>query len=208
MFAGAQFCPHCGAKAEEAVDADQSTLRCPGCGGDMRHERLSDKATIFECSGCGSAWLTPKVFDTLVTDREARGATGQNGAAAGGLTKAKPIWVADTATRYLHCPVCDALMNRVNFGDTSGVIVDTCATHGIWFERDELHAIMSFVEQGGLARRRIEAQQGGRHYVKEMHFESGDAARREIKTLIVRLDASARVSGQSSWSDLLKAFFG
>jgi hypothetical protein len=44
--------------------------------------------------------------------------------------------------------------------------------------------------------------------VKEMHFESGDAARREIKTLIVRLDASARVSGQSSWSDLLKAFFG
>ena len=208
MFAGAQFCPHCGAKAEEAVDADQSTLRCPGCGGDMRHERLSDKATIFECSGCGSAWLTPKVFDTLVTDREARGATGQNGAAAGGLTKAKPIRVADTATRYLHCPVCDALMNRVNFGDTSGVIVDTCATHGIWFERDELHAIMSFVEQGGLARRRIEAQQGGRHYVKEMHFESGDAARREIKTLIVRLDASARVSGQSSWSDLLKAFFG
>src|SRR4029079_17844378 len=95
---GAHFWRLWVSQAEEAVDADQSTLRCPGCGGDMRHERLSDKATIFECSGCGSAWLTPKVFDTLVTDREARGATGQNGAAAGGLTKAKPIRVADTAT--------------------------------------------------------------------------------------------------------------
>src|SRR6476620_11847929 len=60
MFAGAQFCPHCGA---------------------MRHARLSDKAAIYECSGCGSAWLTPNMFNTLVADREARGATVQNGAA-------------------------------------------------------------------------------------------------------------------------------
>lgn len=210
MFAGAQFCPHCGAKAEQPEEADQSTVRCPGCGGEMRNQRLSEAATIYECAACGSAWLTPKTFTTLIADREARGATPANGeaAAAGGLTKPKPIRVANTATRYVHCPVCNALMNRVNFGDTSGVIVDTCATHGIWFEREELHAILQFVEQGGLARRRAEAQQNGRHYVREMHFDSGDAARREIRTLILRLDESGRASGRSSWSDLLKAFFG
>ena len=165
---------------------------------------------MYECAGCGAAWLTPEMFTKLCADREARGDAVASSAAASGLDKRKPMRLAATGavTRYVRCPVCNARMNRVNFGDTSGVIVDTCTTHGIWFERDELHAIMSFVEQGGLARRRIEAQQGGRHYVKEMHFESGDAARREIKTLIVRLDASARVSGQSSWSDLLKAFFG
>ncbi len=207
MFAGAQFCPHCGAKAAQSEEADQSTLRCPGCGEQMRHERLADTSTIYECSGCGSAWLTPETFTKLVADREARGAAVANGAAAGGLSKPKPIRLAGAATRYVHCPVCDALMNRVNFGDTSGVIVDTCATHGIWFERDELHAILSFVEQGGLTRRRAEAQQeGARHYVREMHFESGDAVRREVKTLIVRLDESGRSSG-SPWSDLLKAFF-
>jgi Zn-finger nucleic acid-binding protein len=207
MFAGAQFCPHCGAKAEQPAEADQSTLRCPGCGGEMRHQQLSDSTTIYECGGCGSAWLTPKNFTTLIADREARGRSAANGAVAAGLSKAKPIRVANTSTRYLHCPVCDALMNRVNFGDTSGVIVDTCATHGIWFERDELHAILEFVEQGGLARRRAEPQQNGRHYVREMHFDSGDAARREIRTLIVRLDESGRASGRSTWSDLLKAFF-
>ena len=208
MFAGAQFCPHCGTKVEQPREADQSTLRCPGCGEEMRHQRLSDTATIYECAGCGSAWLTPDTFTKLVTDREARGTPATSAAVAVGLTKPKPIRVANTSTRYVHCPVCDGLMNRVNFSDTSGVIVDTCAVHGIWFERDELHAILEFVEQGGLARRRAEVKEGkGRHFVREMHFESGDAARREIKTFTLRLDASAGVSGQSTWTDLLKAFF-
>src|SRR6478736_3312434 len=169
MFAGAQFCPHCGAKAEQAREVDQSTVRCPGCGGDMKHQQLGE-TLMHECAACGSAWLTPETFTKLVADREARSAAATSGAAAAGLSKPKPFRLTGTATRYVHCPVCDAMMNRVNFGDTSGVIVDTCATHGIWFERDELHAILTFVEQGGLARRRIEAQQGGRHYVKEMHF--------------------------------------
>ena len=209
MFAGAQFCPHCGAKAEQPREVDQATLRCPGCGGEMRHEQLGE-TTMHECSACGSAWLTPETFTKLVADREARGAAAASGAAAGGLSKPKPFRLTGTATRYVRCPVCSDMMNRVNFGDTSGVIVDTCATHGIWFERDELHAILTFVEQGGLARRRAEAQQGGsnRHFVREMHFESGgDGTRREIKSLIVKLDASARISGSSSWTDLLKAFF-
>ena len=207
MFVGAQFCPHCGAKAAPPEAADQSTLRCPGCGGDMHHERLADTTTIYECGACGSAWLSPETFMRLIADREARGAAAASGAAAGGLSKPKPFRLASAATRYLRCPVCDTMMNRVNFGDTSGVIVDTCATHGIWFERDELHAVLTFVEQGGLAKRRAEAEQGsGRHYVREMHFDSGDAVRREVKTLIVRLDESGR-TGQSSWTDLLKALF-
>jgi Zn-finger nucleic acid-binding protein len=212
MFAGAQFCPHCGAKAEQAKEADQSTVRCPGCGGEMRHAQIDDATTMYECAADGSAWLTPEMFTKLCADRETRGTAAASGAAAGGLKKPKPFRLASVATRYVHCPVCKAIMNRVNFGDTSGVIVDTCATHGIWFERDELHAILSFVEQGGLARRRAEAQQdggSGRHYVREMHFESGVTGRREVKRLTVRLDASARISGggPSSWSDLLKAFF-
>jgi hypothetical protein len=45
-----------------------------------------------------------------------------------------------------------------------------------------------------------------------MHFGSGGAggegtAPREIKTVTIRLDASTRISGPASWSDLLKAFF-
>ena len=208
MFAGAQFCPHCGAKAEQAREVDQSMVRCPGCGGDMKHQQLGE-TLMHECAACGSAWLTPETFTKLVADREARSAAATSGAAAAGLSKPKPFRLTGTATRYVHCPVCEAMMNRVNFGDTSGVIVDTCATHGIWFERDELHAILTFVEQGGLARRRAEIEQGAkdRHFVREMHFESGDSVKHVVKSFTVRLDASTRMSGPSSWTDLLKAFF-
>ncbi|HEV8217216.1 MAG TPA: zf-TFIIB domain-containing protein, partial [Gemmatimonadaceae bacterium] len=208
MFAGAQFCPHCGAKAEQPVEADQSTMRCPGCGGEMRHERLADTTTIYECGGCGSAWLTPDTFTKLVADREERGAAAARGAAAGGLSKPKARRLSAGATRYVRCPVCDTMMNRVNFGDSSGVIVDTCAAHGIWFERDELHAIMAFVEQGGLARR-ANAQQDPRQHLRDLSFDSEEAARQRaaIRTLIVHLDESGRASGRSSWTDLLKVFF-
>jgi Zn-finger nucleic acid-binding protein len=45
-------------------------------------------------------------------------------------------------------------MNRRNFGGTSGVIVDVCARHGLWFDRGELPRVLAFVERGGLERER------------------------------------------------------
>jgi Zn-finger nucleic acid-binding protein len=45
-------------------------------------------------------------------------------------------------------------MNRQNFGGASGVIIDLCAKHGIWFDAGELPRVLEFVESGGLARER------------------------------------------------------
>jgi Zn-finger nucleic acid-binding protein len=52
--------------------------------------------------------------------------------------------------RYLKCPLCDELMNRVNFGRRSGVIVDVCTAHGTWFDAGELTRAIAFVARGGL----------------------------------------------------------
>jgi hypothetical protein len=45
-------------------------------------------------------------------------------------------------------------MARKNFGGTSGVIVDTCRDHGVWFDAGELPRVLDFVEAGGLAEQR------------------------------------------------------
>ena len=45
-------------------------------------------------------------------------------------------------------------MNRVNFARISGVILDTCKGHGIWFDADELDQVLAFVAQGGLDKAR------------------------------------------------------
>jgi Zn-finger nucleic acid-binding protein len=43
-------------------------------------------------------------------------------------------------------------MNRVNFGQLSGVVVDVCRQHGVWFDVGEINAVVDFVATGGLDR--------------------------------------------------------
>jgi Zn-finger nucleic acid-binding protein len=40
-------------------------------------------------------------------------------------------------------------MNRVNYAAGSGIIVDRCRDHAVWFDRGELTAIVDFLESGG-----------------------------------------------------------
>jgi len=67
------------------------------------------------------------------------------------------------------------MMNRRNFGKLSGVIVDVCSKHGIWFDLGELPRVMAFVRDGGLLR----AQQ------REAQQAAEDAARRRLSAASV-----------------------
>ena len=44
-------------------------------------------------------------------------------------------------------------MNRINF-DRSGVVVDICKGHGIWFDRDELTRVAEFIHDNSLGKPR------------------------------------------------------
>ncbi|MFZ2726388.1 MAG: zf-TFIIB domain-containing protein [Methylococcaceae bacterium] len=51
--------------------------------------------------------------------------------------------------KYLKCPVCQVLMNRVNYGQRSGVIVDKCMRHGVWLDCGEITHLMEWKQAGG-----------------------------------------------------------
>lgn len=51
--------------------------------------------------------------------------------------------------KYLKCPVCKVLMNRVNYGQRSGVIVDKCIRHGVWLDCGEITHLMEWKQAGG-----------------------------------------------------------
>jgi hypothetical protein len=57
--------------------------------------------------------------------------------------------------RYVPCPLCNKLMNRVNFAHCSHVVVDVCTLHGTWFDKDELRRIVEFIRSGGLEAARL-----------------------------------------------------
>lgn len=50
---------------------------------------------------------------------------------------------------YRKCPECSVLMNRVNFGQRSAVVVDQCTAHGIWLDNGELVHLMEWKKAGG-----------------------------------------------------------
>lgn len=51
--------------------------------------------------------------------------------------------------RYLKCPVCRVLMNRVSFGHRSGVVVDRCKSHGLWLDGGEISHLLEWRHAGG-----------------------------------------------------------
>lgn len=55
----------------------------------------------------------------------------------------------NAAITYIKCPVCSKLMNRVNFGTKSGVIVDRCRDHGVWLDGGELRHLFEWMKAGG-----------------------------------------------------------
>ena len=147
MFAGMQYCPACGAKGDRrGVDDDTRTLVCPGCKTGMRRVRVGT-TPIYECPSCASNWLDTATFTTMCSGREERGAVARIlGAAMEG-----PRVGASDEVRYRQCPLCEKLMNRTNFGDRSGVIIDVCKGHGAWFQARELHDVLAFIDSGGLS---------------------------------------------------------
>jgi Zn-finger nucleic acid-binding protein len=154
LFQGAKHCAHCGAPAQvpaRAADAGETEpLACPRCSRPLV-AHLTGDTLIDQCDGCGGLWIDQAAFDSLLARRE------QESAAAGALgsPRSGPTAVNVAAgVVYLKCPECRQVMSRRNFARRSGVIVDVCHAHGLWFDRDELPKVLDFVRGGGLAEAR------------------------------------------------------
>jgi Zn-finger nucleic acid-binding protein len=96
---------------------------------------------------CGGVWADAVSFKNLCEDRATQTAYLGQGSVLERPAAADPSLVE---IRYRPCPVCGELMNRFNFANCSGVILDACKPHGVWFDADELRRIVEFIRGGGL----------------------------------------------------------
>jgi Zn-finger nucleic acid-binding protein len=157
----ARYCHFCGTGLAPEADAGTLTsLRCPMCEGrPALHSRSlgQEKIAALECERCGGLWLGHEAFQQLVeraqkealppvipkkpaTERPKRG-RGKQGSAF-----------------YRPCVVCGELMNRVNYGHASGVILNICKNHGIWFDADALARILAWIHSGEAQKAAARAQ--------------------------------------------------
>lgn len=144
IFQGARFCSHCGARIEQPQDAGATSRECPRCRIPLESVAVGG-ANLLECTKCEGLWVDAETFEQICADREKQAAVlGMPG------SQPHPETIELEAVRYIPCPVCKKLMNRVNFAHCSHVVVNVCAQHGTWFDKDELRKIIEFIRAGGL----------------------------------------------------------
>jgi Zn-finger nucleic acid-binding protein len=119
--------------------------------------------SILECPACAGLWLSHDAFRHLVERAEGSPATSKVHAMAAARSAAA---TSDIARRdpqqgpfYRSCLECGQFMLRKNYGEKSGVLIDVCAAHGVWFDDDELAAILRWIRQGGSRLAREHADQ-------------------------------------------------
>lgn len=148
MFRGSRFCAQCGAEATREILEDGPPIPCPRCTSDMQSLRLGSTLAT-ECAECGGLWLDARTLQRLCSERE------QHAAILSTLMGHTPRATGSAETvRYVPCPRCGSLMNRVNFAKSSGVIMDACRTDGVWLDRGELQRVLGFIDAGGLETQR------------------------------------------------------
>lgn len=141
-FTEAKDCGRCGSRAAAApVPASCPTCRVP------LSARALGKARLSGCGRCAGVWTDPASFRAICEERETQVAYMGEGAVLRAPLAANP---QSSPIVYRPCPVCGDLMNRFNFADCSGVILDACKPHGVWFDPEELRRIVAFIRGGGL----------------------------------------------------------
>jgi Zn-finger nucleic acid-binding protein len=155
VFIGSTYCPHCGTRAAREDDGHAAPDACPRCRTRTPMALVHVGAmAVAECPDCAGVWLDADAFDRLCGDREAQAAVIHRNALPTPAEANAAALAAHEKISYRPCPRCHKMMNRVNFGKHSGIVLDVCRAHGTFFDRDELHRVVTFIQAGGLDRTR------------------------------------------------------
>ncbi|MBN2368920.1 MAG: zf-TFIIB domain-containing protein [Vicinamibacteria bacterium] len=195
QFVGSEHCSRCGAELKRASRENEVVFSCPRCRDDLRPIVVGTTG-IDECPRCGGTWIEARAFERLLNERE------DHSAILGAVsTRSSDSKVNAAAIRYIPCPQCGRLMNRMNFAHCSGVIVDLCKGHGVWFDADELRRIVAFVREGGMARARAREREDLKDEMIRLRQQQYAASRP-----LFSMEASgSRSRSIADWGDLVCA---
>jgi Zn-finger nucleic acid-binding protein len=136
----------------------ESERTCPRCTVPLRtiDLNINGRFLIERCDQCLGLFFDPNELEALL---EAT-VTNVFSIDRRQLDSINALKKDDYGVSYIKCPVCSSIMNRVNFGVKSGVIVDRCREHGVWLDGGELRHLFEWMKAGGklLQQERTEEQ--------------------------------------------------
>jgi Zn-finger nucleic acid-binding protein len=157
-------CKYCGSRNDVDLHAKYtysvakmvSERICPHCDIPLQTIRLNlaEPCFIERCSKCYGLFFDPGEVESILESSVSNVFT-INRHHLDNINKDR--YRKNPSIRYVKCPQCRMLMNRINFGRRSGVVVDQCIKHGIWLDNGELVHLLEWKKAGGqLLQRKIE----------------------------------------------------
>lgn len=144
----AERCVKCGALLPAPAFVADGSGSCPDCRLDLVAHAFG-AVGYAECPRCAGLFLRREAFEAVTKDADTRAKVRLAEPLPAGAPAGKAPSGAFPPVRYRNCPSCGKLMNRTNYGGGSGVVLDACRDHGLWFDKGELAAIVEFLEKGG-----------------------------------------------------------
>jgi Zn-finger nucleic acid-binding protein len=188
-FTGSRFCARCGTELELEPLLDATDAPCPACeaplaftSGAAPPDASHEGHPLHECVSCGGLFLSQGTLEDIV-----RRESSVSHAPTHVPRTSSPNPHATEPVRYLKCPMCHDLMNRVNFGKRSGIIVEVCKPHGVWFEKGQLTRAIEFVADGGLVETNRRGAELAREKQREAHVAAAIGANDVLKEDVHRL---------------------
>ncbi len=120
---------------------------CPRCAVSLRTIDLiiNGRFLIERCDQCLGLFFDPNELEALLEATVANVFTINRSQ----LDSINAVKKDAFAVSYIKCTVCSSIMNRVNFGVKSGVIIDRCREHGVWLDGGELRHLFEWMKAGG-----------------------------------------------------------
>ena len=149
----------------------ESERICPRCTIKLRTIDLNihGRFLIERCDECLGLFFDPNELEALLEATVSNVFTINRSQ----LDASKPQWTRNEQSAfYIKCPVCSKIMNRVNFGTNSGVIVDRCKDHGVWLDGGELRHLFEWMKAGGKLLQQERDEQRRREEVRELEREN------------------------------------
>jgi Zn-finger nucleic acid-binding protein len=190
-------CDYCGTRNnvdlkgvhEYTVTTPESDRLCPRCKVKMQTINIQGEGTflIEQCKECFGLFFDPGELEALL-ETSVTNVFQIDYKRINVMTQAQGL----REVRYDKCPICGTIMNRINFGARSGVIVDRCKGHGVWLDGGELRQLLEWRKAGGQLL----------HEKVRVEREKAEAKQqREKAAMHDALMQSGGGGSSSSWSD-------
>ncbi len=109
----------------------QESLRCPSCEGGLT--KVTSPVEVHGCHACGGLWLGPDA--TVHVMRGLEDEVDVELAREGRILATGAKKASSIPEDQRVCPVCMQGLSRVN---VASIRIDTCFSHGSWFDKAEL----------------------------------------------------------------------